>query len=171
VTEDISQCGYVSGNGFEPDNMKLKPDGMVKVLDFGLAKVAEAAVAASSPEASRRGPVYGLSLYRLMGSVSARGVGEDLFGARRIERLKGFRTYWNSRAACERAFEILETTARASNEDRISSCLARWSSRYRSNDGIGCSCQWPVSRFCSVHLQNVSGDIDCGLVIHALGRK
>jgi serine/threonine protein kinase len=36
----------------KPGNIKLKPDGTVKVLDFGLAKTIEAPAAASSPEAS-----------------------------------------------------------------------------------------------------------------------
>src|SRR5262249_48225442 len=36
----------------KPANIKVKPDGVVKVLDFGLAKFAEQAAAARSPDES-----------------------------------------------------------------------------------------------------------------------
>ena len=37
---------------FKPDNVKIKPDGTVKVLDFGLAKLVEVAVPAENPDNS-----------------------------------------------------------------------------------------------------------------------
>src|SRR5262249_34820624 len=63
----------------KPANIKIKPDGMVKVLDFGLAKIAEQAVAAGSPdqsptatmEATVVGQVLGTAAY--MAPEQARG--------------------------------------------------------------------------------------------------
>src|SRR5437667_12737733 len=63
----------------KPANIKVKPDGAVKVLDFGLAKFAEQAAAAASPEnsptmtvgATRAGEILGTAAY--MAAEQARG--------------------------------------------------------------------------------------------------
>jgi serine/threonine-protein kinase len=89
----------------KPGNIKLKPDGTVKVLDFGLAKVAEAAAAASSPEASptismaatQAGMILGTAAY--MSPEQARGKPVDkradiwAFGVVLYEMLTGKRLF------------------------------------------------------------------------------
>src|SRR5262249_53433855 len=63
----------------KPANIKVKPDGTVKVLDFGLAKMAEQSAAAASPEdsptvtagATRAGQILGTAAY--MAPEQARG--------------------------------------------------------------------------------------------------
>jgi serine/threonine-protein kinase len=63
----------------KPANIKIKPDGIVKVVDFGLAKIAEATATAQNPENSptltiegtRAGQVLGTAAY--MSPEQARG--------------------------------------------------------------------------------------------------
>jgi serine/threonine-protein kinase len=67
----------------KPANVKIKPDGTVKVLDFGLAKIAEQAVAAVTPEesptatmgATIAGQIMGTAAY--MAPEQARGKAAD----------------------------------------------------------------------------------------------
>ncbi len=88
----------------KPANIKIKPDGAVKVLDFGLAKIAEQAVAGSpesSPtltiEATRVGQILGTAAY--MSPEQARGKTVDkradiwAFGVVLYEMLTGRRLF------------------------------------------------------------------------------
>src|SRR5260370_471042 len=67
----------------KPANIKIKPDGMVKVLDFGLAKIAEQTTSAGNPEisptrtleATRAGQILGTAAY--MAPEQARGKALD----------------------------------------------------------------------------------------------
>src|SRR6516164_1837807 len=89
----------------KPGNIKIKPDGVVKVLDFGLAKMAEAAVVAGSPEesptltmgATGAGQILGTASY--MAPEQARGKAVDkradiwAFGVVLYEMLSGRRLF------------------------------------------------------------------------------
>ncbi len=88
----------------KPDNVKIKPDGTVKVLDFGLAKLVEAAAPAGGPEDSltmepstRAGVILGTAAY--MSPEQARGAAVDkrtdiwAFGAVLYELLAGRRAF------------------------------------------------------------------------------
>jgi serine/threonine-protein kinase len=89
----------------KPANVKLKPDGTVKVLDFGLAKIAEQAAAAGSPEesptmtmgATIAGQIMGTAAY--MAPEQARGKTVDkradiwAFGVVLYEMLTGRRMF------------------------------------------------------------------------------
>jgi serine/threonine-protein kinase len=89
----------------KPANVKIKPDGVVKVLDFGLAKMAEPMAAAGSPESSptltieatRVGQILGTAAY--MAPEQARGKTLDkradiwAFGVVLYEMLTGRRLF------------------------------------------------------------------------------
>src|SRR5215468_9406061 len=90
----------------KPANIKIKPDGAVKVLDFGLAKMAEQAVAAGSADdsptltvqqATRAGVILGSAAY--MSPEQARGKTVDkradiwAFGVVLYEMLSGRRLF------------------------------------------------------------------------------
>ena len=85
----------------KPANIKLRPDGTVKVLDFGLAKLADAAVssvsALTSPGMTRAGVVLGTPAY--MSPEQARGYAVDsradlwAFGCVCYEMLAGSRAF------------------------------------------------------------------------------
>jgi len=89
----------------KPGNIKITPDGVVKVLDFGLAKIAECAAIAQNPENSptltmddtRMGQILGTAAY--MSPEQARGLTVDKradiwsFGVVLLELLTGERTF------------------------------------------------------------------------------
>jgi Tol biopolymer transport system component len=90
----------------KPGNVKIRPDGVVKVLDFGLAKMVKDAVATASPEdsatltldqATRAGSVIGTAGY--MAPEQARGKPVDkradiwAFGVVLYEMLTGERLF------------------------------------------------------------------------------
>jgi serine/threonine-protein kinase len=89
----------------KPANVKIKPDGVVKVLDFGLAKIAEQATPSDNPEtsptltieATRAGQILGTAAY--MAPEQARGKTADkrvdiwAFGVVLYEMLTGRRLF------------------------------------------------------------------------------
>src|SRR5215471_2567301 len=96
----------------KPGNIKLRPDGTVKVLDFGLAKVAETSDAAPPPEhsptltleaATRAGTILGTAAY--MSPEQALGKAADQradiwsFGAVLYEMLSGQRAFGGESAS------------------------------------------------------------------------
>jgi serine/threonine-protein kinase len=89
----------------KPANIKIKPDGMVKVLDFGLAKIAEPTTAAQNPEISPTATIEGTRAGQILGTAAymapeqARGKAVDrradiwAFGVILHEMLSGQRLF------------------------------------------------------------------------------
>jgi serine/threonine-protein kinase len=90
----------------KPGNVKLRPDGAVKVLDFGLAKVTEASDAGPPPEdsptltleaATRAGTILGTAAYmspeQALGKAADKRADIWSFGAVLYEMLTGKRAF------------------------------------------------------------------------------
>jgi eukaryotic-like serine/threonine-protein kinase len=102
---EVAHQSGVIHRDLKPANIKLTAEGDVKVLDFGLAKVAESALAASNPaasptltlEATRAGMILGTAAY--MPPEQARGAVVDkradvwAFGCVLFEMLAGKRVF------------------------------------------------------------------------------
>jgi hypothetical protein len=94
------ECAHEKGivhRDLKPANIKVTPEGQVKVLDFGLAKLAERGTAGDSKDSTRTGVIMGTTAY--MSPEQARGEPVDkradvwAFGAVVFEMLSGKRTF------------------------------------------------------------------------------
>jgi serine/threonine-protein kinase len=118
----------------KPANIKIKPDRVVKVLDFGLAKLAETAGQAGSPDESPTVPIGATRVGQILGTAAymapeqARGKAVDkradiwAFGVVLYEMLTGRRLFEGETISDTLAGVLAKTRIGGTFRRRCSAC-------------------------------------------------